>query len=410
MEVIVIGNEVTSGLIEEKNSRYIGRRAMQLGWECTRVTSIGDDAKTITECLGESLSRVDWIVLTGGLGATHDDITKKVLADLFECGWKSDAKVKKMLERLFHIRGKEVPHYAYSQTEVPDEAEVLYNEKGTAPGLLFKRNNQHVFALPGVPLEMEYLFEKYIVPSLEGSGKHKICHRMLHTAGITESALWQKFGPVDPLERWVKVASLPSHLGVKIRLSAEGEEDSDIWHRLDQAESLLRESVGHYIFGVDGETLEYVAGVLLKSRNENLAVAESCTGGLIGSRLTNISGSSSYFLEGMITYSNQAKIQRLGVPANLIGQHGAVSQQVAEAMAQGIRQVSGAHWGVAVTGIAGPTGGTPDKPVGLTYIAVSGADKTHAEKFLFHQDRVRNKERAAQAALNMLRLRLLEAS
>jgi len=289
---------------------------------------------------------------------------------------------------------------------VPEKATILHNTKGTAPGLLFEQDERRVYSLPGVPLEAEHLLETYIVPHLESLGTKTVAHRILKTTGMPESVLWEEIGPVSPFEEHVKVASLPSLLGVRVHFTATGKNLKETTAKLDAAERLLRQKIDHHIFAVDDETLEGNLGTWLKENKQTIAVAESCTGGLIGHRLTNVSGSSEYFLEGAVTYSNKAKQARLGVDPALIESHGAVSAEVATAMAEGIRKKSGSDFGLAVTGIAGPTGGTPNKPVGLTYIAVTGTQGTRCEKFLFHQDRVRNKERAAQAALNLLRLYL----
>ena len=253
---------------------------------------------------------------------------------------------------------------------------------------------------------MEYLFDKYIQHDLSSSSEFGIWHRVLHTTGISEADLWSRVGPVAPLEKWVAVASLPSHLGVRIRLSALDKKVEDAKSRLDAAENLVRSNIEDYIFGRDDETLEGKVGELLLGSGQTLAVAESCTGGLIGHRLTQVSGSSDYFLEGAVTYSNEAKHKRLGVEQELLDKYGAVSREVALAMANGIRTTAGTDIGLAVTGIAGPTGGTEQKPVGLTFIALRDAVQSDCREFVFHQDRGRNKERAAQAALNLLRCHL----
>jgi len=406
-EIIVIGNEVVSGLIQDSNSRFLSARLQSVGADVSRITAVGDDRPLIRETVQEALQRVDIVIVTGGLGATHDDITKTVLAGLYKSGFKKDEQVAAMLEEFFKARGRAVPEGVESQWNVPEAATVLYNEKGTAPGLLFEREGKMLYALPGVPLEMQYLFEKYIQPKLSSPEGFKIWHRMLHTTGISEADLWSRIGSVQPLEQLVTVASLPSHLGVRIRLSALAKEVGEAKARLDAAESLVREKVASCIFGRDDETLEGKVGELLRQKKQTLAVAESCTGGLIGHRLTQIPGSSGYFLEGAVTYSNGAKQKRLGVPEDLIVEYGAVSREVALAMAEGIRKSAGTDFGLAVTGIAGPTGGSEQKPVGLTFIAVS--DRAHSEcrKYLFHQDRGRNKERAAQAALDLLRCRII---
>ena len=407
-EILTIGNEIVTGLMTDTNSSLITRRLETLGIPVKRHVSVGDDEEEIVDALIQALERVDCVILTGGLGPTHDDITKQVLCRLFESGLVTDAEVKHQIDSIFKSRGRETPQASYAQAEVPEKATILHNSQGTAPGLLFEENSKRVYSLPGVPLEAEHLLETYIVPHLESLGTTKVEHRILKTTGIPESVLWEEIGPASAFEKHVKVASLPSLLGVRIRFTATGEDLKETTAQLDAAEKLLRQKINHHIFAVDDGTLEGNIGAWLKEKGKTLAVAESCTGGLIGHRLTNVSGSSDYFLEGAVTYSNEAKQKRLGVDPALIEVHGAVSSEVATAMAEGIRQQSGSDFGLAVTGIAGPTGGTPEKPVGLTFIAVTGAQGTRCIKFRFHQDRVRNKERAAQSALNLLRLYLSE--
>jgi competence/damage-inducible protein CinA-like protein len=410
VEILTIGNEIVTGLIADTNSGVITRRLETLGISVKRHVSVGDDEQEIIDALKQALERVDCVILTGGLGPTHDDITKQVLCRFFNSKLVTDAEVKRRIDTMFQSRGIETPQTAYSQAEVPEKSTILHNIQGTAPGLLFEKNGKRVYSLPGVPHEAEHLLETYIVPHLEKPGTLKTEHRILKTTGMPESILWQEIGPVAPFEEHVKVASLPSLLGVRIRFTATGKDLKETSAKLDGAEKLLRQKIDHHIFAINDETLEGNLGEWLKKNGKTLATAESCTGGLIGHRLTNISGSSNYFLEGAVTYSNEAKQNRLGVDPALIEAHGAVSEPVARAMAEGIRQKSGSDFGLAVTGIAGPTGGSPEKPVGLTFIAVTGAQGTRCEQFRFHQDRVRNKERAAQAALNLLRLYLLDAS
>lgn len=407
-EILTIGNEIVTGLMTDTNSSLVARRLETLGIPVKRHVSVGDEEQEIVDALKQALARVDCVILTGGLGPTHDDITKQVLCRFFESGLVTDDKVKRQIDAIFQSRGRATPQTSYAQAEVPVKATILYNAKGTAPGLLFEEGSKRVYSLPGVPLEAEYLLETYLVPDLESLGTVKVEHRTLKTTGIPESALWEEIGPVSSFEKHVKVASLPSHLGVRIRFTATGKDFKETTAQLDTAEKLLRQKINHHIYAIDDETMEGNIGKWLKEKGKTLAVAESCTGGLIGHRLTNVSGSSDYFLEGAVTYSNEAKQNRLGVDPALIEAHGAVSKEVATAMAEGIRQKSGSDFGLAVTGIAGPTGGTPDKPVGLTFIAVTGAHGTQWEQFRFHQDRVRNKERAAQAALNLLRLYFLK--
>jgi len=408
-EIIAIGNEITTGLIQESNSTYMGKRLNEEGVDVARVVSIGDVDSDIESVINDALSRSNIVITTGGLGPTHDDITKQVLTRMFNSKSKQDPKVMQDIESFFRNRGKTVPEYSKNQSFVPHNAEILYNEKGTAPGFLFKQNGNSLYVLPGVPLEMRHLFEKYIAPDISKFGKKKIGHRILNTTGITESKLWEKVGPIESLKDTVKIASLPSHLGIRIRLSATGENEEETQEKLDRAELFFQEKISDLIYGKDDEPLEEIIGRLLLDKNKKLAIAESCTGGLIGHRITNISGSSQYFLEGMTTYTNEAKIKRLKVPENIIKTYGAVSRETAIAMAEGMRKVSGSDFAVSVTGIAGPTGGTKEKPTGLTYIAVSGEWVCECQQFIFPQDREKNKERAAQAALNLLRLELFKA-
>ncbi len=407
-EIIAIGNEITTGLIQESNSTYMAKRLNEEGVDVARVVSIGDIESDIENVINEALRKSNIVITTGGLGPTHDDITKKVLTNMFKSEPKQDPKVLQDIENFFRNRGKTIPEYSKPQSIVPHNAEILYNEKGTAPGFLFKRNGNSLYVLPGVPLEMRHLFEKYIAVDVRKTGKNKIGHRILNTTGITESKLWEQIGAIEPLNDNVQIASLPSHLGIRIRLSATGENEAETQEKLDKAERFFQDKIPELIYGKNDESLEEIIGRLLLDKNQKLSVAESCTGGLIGHRLTNISGSSEYFLEGMTTYTNEAKIKRLGVPENIIETYGAVSRETAIAMAEGMRKVSGADFAVSVTGIAGPTGGTKEKPVGLTYIAVSGEWVCECQQFIFPQDRERNKERAAQSALNLLRLELLK--
>ncbi len=404
-EILVIGDEVISGLIVDTNSKYLGERIYESGSGVSRITKIGDDSSTIEECVEQALQRSNWIILTGGLGITHDDITKSVLMKVFTSNLKRDEKVIQMLEETFRKRDRAIPASVQSQCEVPDNCQVLYNEVGTAPGFRFERDGHVLFCLPGVPHEMKHLFERYIAPELVEHASQTFSHRILKTTGISEADLWEKVGSIDALQEKVTLASLPSHLGVRIRLSVLAETGGK--EALDEVEQSLIDRIGRYIYGKNEETLEGKVGQLLTEKNMEIATAESCTGGLIGHQLTQISGSSNYFKEGFVVYSNEAKVSRLGVDQQVIDEHGAVSEPVARLMAEGVRRVSKSDIGVSVTGISGPTGGSEEKPVGLTFIAVSDSAGTWCGKYIYTHDRIKNKERTAQTALNLVRLRLL---
>ena len=401
-EIIVIGNEVISGLIQDTNARYLSDQLHLQGINVLRITAVGDDKESICSAVESALGRADLVITTGGLGSTHDDITKEVLARMFNSRMVVDQKAVAMLEAKFKERQREIPEGVRRQCEIPEAAEALYNEKGTAPGLLFTHDGAKLFSLPGVPLEMEYLFEKYIRPKLLKLQSGVIGHRIMKTVGLTEASLWEKLGPVDPLEKLVTVASLPSYLEVKIRLSYCAKSSEEAENRLGDAEGIIMASVGEWVYGKDNETLEGKVGELFRKKDWTLAVAESCTGGLIGHRLTQVPGSSNYFLEGAIAYSNESKISRLDVKPSLIRDYGAVSREVALAMAEGIRNSSGANIGLSVTGIAGP-GASDNKPAGTVFIAINDEKKSHCEHFRFYNDRSQNKERSAQAALDLLR-------
>lgn len=401
-EIIVIGNEVVSGLIQDTNARYLSDQLHLYGVTVPRITAVGDDEESISNVVGGAMKRADIIIITGGLGSTHDDITKEVLARLFKSKMVVDQKVLIMLEAKFKKRQLELPEAVRRQCEIPEAAEPLYNEKGTAPGLLFVSEGTRLFSLPGVPLEMEHLFEKYIRPDLLDLQRGVIGHRIIKTVGLTEASLWEKFGSVDPLEKLVTVASLPSYLEVKIRLSYCAENLEKVEVQLEKAETMVMASVGEWVYGKDSETLEGKVGELLRGKGLTLAIAESCTGGLIGHRLTQVPESSNYFLEGAVTYSNESKNSRLKVSSGLIKKYGAVSAEVALSMAEGIRKSSGANIGLSVTGVAGPNA-SDDKPAGTVFIAISDEKKIYCEHFRFYNDRSRNKERSAQAALNLLR-------
>jgi nicotinamide-nucleotide amidase len=405
-ELVVIGDEVISGLILDRNSKYLGEKIHEFGIEVSRITTVGDSASVIEDCVKLALQRSDWVVLTGGLGATHDDITKSVLLKVFECGLKKDSKVSRMLEQRFQASGREVPDSVISQCEVPEKAETLYNEKGTAPGFKMQQGNCVLFSLPGVPLEMKYLFEKFVAPEMALQTNKTFLHRLIKTTGISEVDLWAKVGSLEALKGKATIASLPSHLGVRVRISVLADSKQEGESRLDDVECFLTQYLSRYIYGKDQDEIETLVGALLLESSLTLATAESCTGGLIGHKLTQVPGCSDYYKEGFVVYSNQAKIDRLHVEPNLIEEFGAVSERVAQEMAEGVCRVTGADMGVSITGIAGPSGGSDLKPVGLTYIAVHDQSGTYCEKFVFTHDRVRNKEKSAQAALNLVRLRL----
>jgi len=408
-EIITIGDELLYGQIQDFNSSFISERLNAEGVEVVFKTCVGDDINRIAEAFNIARLRADVIIASGGLGPTLDDLTKKAMVKVFKRNLVFHQEILKQIEDAFHKRGNPMPKINQNQALIPQGAKALSNLWGVAPGIFLQDEETLFFAVPGVPVEMKWMVENEILPILRAKKpQYFILDRKLNTTGISESALYEKIEKLmDPKEE-IKVAFLPGYLGVDIRLTAGSGDKSQAQGRIDELEQKIREVLGAYIYGTDNQTLEEVVGKLLLERRKTIAVAESCTGGLIGTRFTNISGSSKYFERGVVTYSNEAKIELLNVPGEIIENHGAVSEQVAILMAEGVRRVAKTDYGLSVTGIAGPAGGTPQKPVGLVFIGFSHENDSFAQRFLFGEDRNSNRERAAQAALNLVRLFLIK--
>ncbi|KPL02732.1 MAG: hypothetical protein AMJ73_08345 [candidate division Zixibacteria bacterium SM1_73] len=396
-------------LIADTNSTFIAEKLSGEGIEVVFSTNVGDDVSRIAEAFDAAKSRADVIIATGGLGPTSDDLTKKAIVKVFKRKLVFHEKILKEIEKSFEKRGQLMPKINQNQALLPQGAKPLANRWGVAPGIFIEEENTLFFALPGVPQEMKWMLESEVLPILR-SDKPKtfVIHRKLRTTGIPESAIYEKIeGLIDP-KGDVKIAFLPSYGGVDIRLTVTPKQAVEGEAKIEELEKKIREILGTYIYGTDDQVLEEVVGDLLSERGKTIAVAESCTGGLIGAKFTNISGSSKYFERGVVTYSNQAKMELLKVPPETIEKYGAVSEEVALLMAEGVRKLAKTDYGLSATGIAGPTGGTPEKPVGLVHIGFAHENDSFAQKFQFAEDRLTNRERAAQAALNMVRLFLIK--
>jgi nicotinamide-nucleotide amidase len=403
-EIISIGDELLIGQIVNTNATWMSRQLNLANVQVKHVSVVGDDGEAIRRSLDLALSRVDVVLMTGGLGPTHDDITKKVVAEYFDSAeMLLDEKVLAHVKALFQRRNIRMAPVNEEQALVPKKATVLWNDYGTAPGLLFEREGRCCAIMPGVPAEMQHLMTERVLPFLKSKmPKAVIRHRTIRTAGIGESLLFEKLSPIAELEKFGKIAFLPHFSVVDVRVSVYESDAAAAEQRIRAAEEYILSRIEKNVYGFDDDTIESVIGRLLIAKQATLAVAESCTGGLVAHRLTNVSGSSQYFDRGIITYSNAAKMQILGVPKEILQQHGAVSEACAKAMAEGVRRVSGTTYGIATTGIAGPTGGTEEKPVGLVWIGLATPERVLAQKFLFTKDRLINKERFCQMALNML--------
>lgn len=407
-EIISIGDELLYGEITDTNSAFIAEKLTGEGIEVVFSTSVGDDVNKIAEVFGMAGSRADVIIATGGLGPTSDDLTKKAIVKAFKRNLIFHEEILKEIEKSFEKSGKSMPKVNQNQALIPQGAKPLVNRWGVAPGIFIEEENKLFFALPGVPLEMKWMLENEVLPILRSKKSDGfIIRRTLKTTGIAESAIYEKIEELIDPKGDVKIAFLPSYLGVDVRLATSLKQKSEAETKIEELEKKIREILGTYIYGTDDQTLEEVVGKLLSDKERTIAVAESCTGGLIGAKFTNISGSSKYFERGVVTYSNQAKIELLGVPQEIIDQYGAVSEQTATLMAEGVRKLAKTDYGLSSTGIAGPTGGTPEKPVGLVYIGFASENESFAQKFQFGGDRITNRERAAQAALNTVRLFLI---
>jgi nicotinamide-nucleotide amidase len=411
-EILSIGDELLIGQVVNSNASYIASRLNSVGIFVDRITTLGDVEEAILDSFERSLSKYDVVVVTGGLGPTHDDITRAAVCKFFKTDLTINQEALDQLKLRFAKRNIAMIKRNEDQALVPRGCMVIQNHYGTAPGYLFERRGRYFIVMPGVPLEMKGMMDEFVVPFFEKKEiGTSVLHRTLKTTGIAESMLAERIGNVSELfahESGVSLAYLPSATGVRLRISARTASRQEGEAAVRSVEQKIRDKAGRYIYGTDTEELEEVLGKFLSERKLTVSVAESCTGGLIADRLTNVPGSSNYFERGMVTYSNDSKMAELGVPRAEIEMHGAVSREVAEAMAFGVRTKSNTDIGISTTGIAGPTGGTEDKPVGLVWIGYSDRCETIALRFVLGSDRRTFKERAAQAALDLVRRKLLK--
>ncbi len=409
-EIITIGRELLTGQVLDTNAPSIASELMAIGIEVGFKTTVGDNERSIEETLRRALERSDVIIATGGLGPTEDDVTKKVFSRVLGKRLVLNEEILAKIRHRFSSRGLPMSPSHEKQALIPRGAKVLENPKGTAPGLFIRSGPKTVVALPGVPAEMKPILVGQVIPLLQQiyKGKGRIKSRVLKTCSLVESQVDHALGDLIRTSRNPTMSLLAYPGEVHICLTAKGASDEEVEGLLSGLEARIREALERHIFGQDEQTLEEVVGLLLREKGKTLALAESCTGGLIGHRLTNVPGSSTYFERAVVAYSNRAKEALLGVPAELLRQRGAVSREVAEAMADGIRRLARTHIGIGVTGIAGPTGGSQEKPVGLVYLALSHEGGIVSQEHRFLGERETNKFRASQMALEMLRRHLLK--
>lgn len=405
-EIISIGDELLYGQTLDTNAHWISHKLDEYNIKVFQRTTIGDDADQILNAFATAAERVDIVLITGGLGPTKDDLTKPLLAKYFGVGMVHHEEVLRDITLLFAKASREVTALNAQQAELPANCEKITNPVGTAPGMWFYENNTVFVAMPGVPYEMKSIMTQGILPKLhEMFSKGVLHHHIIKTIGITESSL------SDLIEDWevnlpkhIKLAYLPTKGQVKLRLTGSGDDLNTLKQEIDALQMAIMPKIAKYVYGFGADSLEGVIGQLLNKNNLTLATAESCTGGYLAHMITSVPGSSRYFKGSVIAYSNEVKTAQLGVSTEDLKQQGAVSEKVAKELAEGVRKALNTDIAIATTGIAGPDGGTIEKPVGTVWIAYSDKHKTLAKKFNFSRDRTFIVHWSALAALNMIRL------
>jgi nicotinamide-nucleotide amidase len=407
-EIIAIGSELLAPDRSDTNSLWLTEKLNSIGIEVKLKTIVGDDDARLEEAIKDAIRRSKVVITTGGLGPTEDDITRKIAARSLGRRLLLDETILAELRRRFLSYGHVMPERNSRQAMVIENAEVLPNPNGTAPGMFIEHEGVAIILLPGPPREMRPMFENHVLPKLTTrAGSIKVVRRLLRVAGLGESAVDEKIAPVYTKYENPQTTILFNQSEIEIHLTARGRTEADANVLLDRLSEQLEECLGNSVFSFAGETMEEIVGLKLTLGGYTLAVAESCTGGLVAQRLTDVPGSSKYFVEGAVTYSNEAKTRTLGVEPALLLEHGAVSAPVVEAMAEGIRKRARTDFGLAVTGIAGPGGGSAEKPVGLVYIALADDVRTKHRKLQIPGDRQLIRWRSSQAALDLLRRRLI---
>jgi nicotinamide-nucleotide amidase len=408
--ILSIGDELVLGQTMDTNSAWLSAQLAAIGCTVVAHATVGDDQRAIEEAIRQSAPRCDVLLISGGLGPTEDDLTRQALTAVMGQALELNELWLAELERFFAARSRPMPHANRIQAMIPRGAKMIFNTAGTAAGIdaILPQTKCRVFVMPGVPKEMKIMFARDVLPHLrEASRGAVILSRTLHTFGLGESAIAEKLGDLMRRDRNPSVGTTVSSGIVSLRINARFASEAEARHKLAEIEQSGRAALGSLVYGQDDEQLQEVVGQMLKTRGETVSNAESCTGGLLGKMLTDVPGSSAYYAYGWITYANQAKEQLLGVPAELLARHGAVSEPVVLAMAGGARARANSTYALAISGIAGPDGGTPAKPVGTVCIALAHPAGAAARTFLFPGDREFIRDRSARMALTLLRFHFL---
>jgi nicotinamide-nucleotide amidase len=408
-EIIAVGSELLTPYRTDTNSLWLTERLNDLGIDVKLKAIIGDELERLVEYLSGVLKRADVIIATGGLGPTEDDLTREAVAQVLGRRLIRDQEILERLRQRFAKYGFKMTPNNERQADVIEGAEMLNNAYGSAPGMFIVEGEKIIILLPGPPREMAPMFERGVYPRLaERFQGFRLARRELRVSGLTESAMDDMIAPIYKPYTNPTTTILSAVTGLEVHLTAVAETKEEAQRLVDELSEKIEQRLGPHVYSREGESLEQVVGKLLVAKGLKLAVAESCTGGLIAKRVTDVPGSSRYFLSGLVAYANEAKIDLLGVARELIEMHGAVSPEVAEAMAQGVKYRTGADIGVAVTGIAGPDGGTPEKPVGLVYLGLAFGEQTEHRKLQIPGDRERVRELTTTLALDWLRRKLVQ--
>ncbi len=403
-EIIAVGSELLTPHRLDTNSLYLTEKLNGIGIEVRCKSVVGDDRDSLAAVLRAALSRSRLIIMTGGLGPTEDDVSREVVAEVLARPLREVEDIRRKIEERYARLVRPMPANNLRQALVPEGAEWLDNPKGTAPGLWIEEKGSILILLPGPPRELEALFESQCLPRLARlGGGERIRSRVYKVVGLPESEVDQRLAPLYRPYRNPSTTILATPGAVEVHLRARAASDAEAEALLNELGDKIELALGDHIYSTGGETLEEVVGMYLVMKRMTVATAESCTGGLLSERLTRVPGSSNFFLGGAVCYSNELKTRLAGVPRQLIEMHGAVSQPVAQAMAEGIRARTGASLGVGITGIAGPGGGSPEKPVGMVFVALAREPSTQVREFRFPGDRERIRHWASQAALEMIR-------
>lgn len=410
-EIITIGDEILIGQTIDTNSAWLAKELNAIGFDLHRITTVSDTREAILEALGESIGRSRVVLMTGGLGPTSDDITKPTLCEFFGSSLVMNENVLSRIEAFFDRVGHPILEVNRKQAELPDNADVLMNTRGTAQGMWFEKEGQVFISMPGVPYEMQGIMNDGGLSKLKARYElPPIIHHTILTQGIGESLLARQVADWEARiheHDELSVAYLPSPGMVKVRITGKGPDSVKLSREIETLAEEFKHLAADHVWGEEDDKLEVVLGELLKSRNATLSTAESCTGGYIAHLITSIPGSSAYFLGGMVSYSNELKMDGLGVDAQLIEKHGAVSQEVVEAMAAGSIKLTNSDYSIACSGIAGPDGGTDEKPVGTVWVAIAGPQQLKSHKFEFGKSRERTIRKTALSAMNWLRKEII---